>query len=134
MGLFLLPVSPVPPSEDMSATDRLWDLRQDGRPLESMKLKRFKSEHVFLVRSTQKSTWPDQFNHSRFPPRIPPVGLPMWSCQTQSPDRLKREPQQGPNGQRRRPLSSPNLQRILPPSSPSLQLFMSPSHPSLQRM
>ncbi|ROL47650.1 hypothetical protein DPX16_13365 [Anabarilius grahami] len=34
MGIFLVPISPVPPSEDVSAVDRLRDLWQDGRLLE----------------------------------------------------------------------------------------------------
>ncbi|ROL41149.1 hypothetical protein DPX16_2649 [Anabarilius grahami] len=34
MGIFLFSSSPVPPSEEDTAVDRLWALQQDGRPLE----------------------------------------------------------------------------------------------------
>ncbi|ROL52190.1 hypothetical protein DPX16_6067 [Anabarilius grahami] len=51
MGIFLVPISPIPPREDVSAVDRLRGLRQDGRPLERYVVEF--SELVCLV------NWPD---------------------------------------------------------------------------
>ncbi|ROL41919.1 hypothetical protein DPX16_0462 [Anabarilius grahami] len=51
MGIFLVPISPEPPKEDVSAVDRLWDLWQDGRPLDRY-VEEF-SELSYLL------NWPD---------------------------------------------------------------------------
>ncbi|ROL51401.1 hypothetical protein DPX16_22497 [Anabarilius grahami] len=80
MGLFLVPVSPVPP-KPTSASDRLCGFWQDGRSLES----------------PHRNRRPGQFANRRFPPPTPPVGIPLVSCRTQKPLWPMRNPPLGPD-------------------------------------